>query len=134
MRARGSAPILAALLGALGCEPTPGTPIVDTGLYTDDGGDDGATWETIPPDTTPPDVGLYDAPAVPDGNCMVYPVGDSAVLSIECDPGTTCDVTSIIPMCARNEDGGVQCGNIRCNSGGGCSPDGQHCVGFADSM
>ena len=114
---------------AMGCEPTPGTPIVDTGAFAgDDGGGDDVSFDATPPDTTPPDLGIYDAPSTPDGNCELFPA-DGDVQVLQCDPGTTCDVTGFWPLCARSEDGGIACGDISC-IGLACR-DG-HCVGFND--
>jgi hypothetical protein len=115
-----------------GCEPTQGTPIVDAGGDAYDEVDFGPS--DAPRDTSPIDIGIYDAPVVTDGggNCWVYqPSG--ALVAIECEPGTTCDVSGLVPMCARNEDAGLWCGNIQCAGGFACGPDGgPPCIGQVD--
>jgi hypothetical protein len=118
-----------------GCEATPGTPIPpdadDGSIWTDDAaGYDGPMPDAAPRDTAPPDLGIYDAPVVEAGNCLIYPP-DGAPIEIECDPGTTCDVSGVEPFCANGEEAGVTCGSIGCVGAGGCA-DGGRCVGFYD--
>jgi hypothetical protein len=110
---------------ALGCEPTPGTP-----LPPDTGWGDDTVYEAGPHDAVPVDVGIYDAPAVEGGNCELFPPGSGDPQALQCDPGSTCDVSGLWPLCARNEEGGVHCGAILC-VGYGCNEAGI-CVGFND--
>lgn len=124
--------IVAVALCDVACEPTPGTPITDTG---DPYADVEFPRVDAARDTTPVDLGLYDAPVVEGGdggNCVVYrPSGDR--IAVECEPGTTCDVSSIDPLCARNVDAGVHCGSVGCVGGYSCGPDGgPPCIGIFD--
>jgi hypothetical protein len=116
---------------SLGCEPTPGTPIPpdtawadDTGLLPEGGFDAPAR------EVAPVDVGIYDAPAVEGGNCELFPPGSDPPKALQCDPGSTCDVSGLWPLCARAEEGGLSCGAIFC-VGYGCNEAGI-CVGFND--
>ncbi len=116
---------------ALGCEPTSGSPLPpDTAFSYDDTGASDALQDVPPREVAPADIGIYDAPAVEGGNCVLFPPGSDPPQALQCDPGSTCDVSGLWPLCARNEDAGVFCGTIRC-VGYSCDEAGI-CVGFND--
>lgn len=115
----------------LGCEPTPGTPLPpDTAWADDTGVAPDAPNDAPAHEVAPVDVGLYDAPVVEAGNCELYPPGSGDRQALQCEPGSTCDVSGLWPLCAHNEEGGIPCGAIFC-IGYGCN-EAEICVGFND--
>ena len=131
----GPCALVAVLSLLVGCESHPGSPIPpDTGdIFSEPDADpdaapfDGASRDGAA-DSALLDIGYYEAPPTDGGNCVVFPA-TGPENAVQCDPGTTCDVSGPEPLCARHDDGGIPCGVISC-IGYGCSQ--QRCVGFYD--